>query len=472
MRAFPFLFRHPASGLLYFRLSVPERYRAAIGRVEFKRSLKTYDKRAAVPVAMRLYAEVMQLFSELDQGETMKRHNADMQKIRIGEITTSNGTTAKNVTIDTGDHNRDEEIARKLIADIGAAVPGVNVPAPPSGDSIKLADALKKYRDEKLREGSWADSTLQEHEALHHLLVQVIGNPDISTITHKQAREFKETLLQLPSNATKGRYKGKSVKQLLAMNIPDESRMAPRTVNERLQRLSSFFLWSVRHGYCAVNVFDGLKLRISKRASEERAVFDTADLCALFNPVHFNRDRLKPFQHWCTLLALYTGARAGELAQLRTVDVFEQDGIHAIRITDEAGRLKTLSSRREVPVHPALIEKGFLEYVASIRAAGHEQLFPDAHGNVNGAGDRVSRWFAHYRKKLGVGPARKGDGPSKCFHSFRHCVADGLKQAGVEPLVIAQILGHGDQHMSTGRYGKDYQLPTLHEALCKLSFPV
>ncbi len=146
MRAFPFLFRHPASGLLYFRLSVPPQYRAALGKTELKRSLRTYDKRIAVTIAARLYLEAQQLFSELDQGETMKRHTADMQKIRIGEITTSNGITAKNVTIDTGDHNRDEEIARKLIADIGATVPGVNVPAPPPGDSIKLADALKKYR--------------------------------------------------------------------------------------------------------------------------------------------------------------------------------------------------------------------------------------------------------------------------------------------------------------------------------------
>ena len=469
MRAFPFLFRHPASGLLYFRLSVPPQYRAALGKTELKRSLRTYDKRIAVTIAARLYLEAQQLFSELDQGETMKRHNADIQRITIGEITTPSGITAKDVTIDTGDHDRDTELARKLI---GGTSPTVNVPAPSTADSIKLADALKKYRAEKQREGSWADSTLVEHEALHHLLVQVIGNPDISTITHKQAREFKEILLQLPSNMTKGRYKGKSVKQLLAMSIPDESRMAPRTVNERLQRLSSFFLWSVRHGYCSVNVFDGLKLRISKRASEERAVFDNADLQTLFDRQHFNRDRLKPFQYWCTLLALFTGGRAGEIAQLRTCDVFEQDGIHAIRITDEAGRLKTLSSRREIPIHPALIENGFLEYVASIRADGHEQLFPDAHGNVNGAGDRVSRWFAHYRKRLGVGPAKKGDGPSKCFHSFRHCVANGLKQAGVEQLTISQILGHGDQHMSTGRYGKDYQLPTLHEALCKLSFPI
>ena len=57
MRAFLFLFRHPASGLLYFRLSVPPQYRAALGKTELKRSLRTYDKRIAVTIAARLWPD-------------------------------------------------------------------------------------------------------------------------------------------------------------------------------------------------------------------------------------------------------------------------------------------------------------------------------------------------------------------------------------------------------------------------------
>ena len=67
---------------------------------------------------------------------------------------------------------------------------------------------------------------------------------------------------------------------------------------------------------------------------------------------------------------------------------------------------------------------------------------------------------------------KRGDGkPIKCFHSFRHCFADGLKQAGVDGLIIAQLMGHVDASMSTGRYGKSYPLATLNEAVCRLSFP-
>ena len=52
----------------------------------------------------------------------------------------------------------------------------------------------------------------------------------------------------------------------------------------------------------------------------------------------------------------------GELTQLRGVDVIERDGIHAIKISPEAGTTKT-GTARVVPVHEHLIEQGFLAFV-------------------------------------------------------------------------------------------------------------
>ena len=474
IRVSSFLQRHPESGLLYFRLSIPPRYRAAIGRTEIKRSLGTHDKRLALPAAMQLYCEVQQLFNQLDTGATMptKRRKKDtssstMSKITLAEIVLPGGGKARNVVIDTGDDVRDAEVAVKLLGGLPAAP--VAVPAS-MGDSVKLAVAAKKYRAEKVAEGSWVDSTVAEHEALHNLLIQFLGNPDVSTVTHKHAREVKDALLALPANMGKGKYAGKGVRQLLKMNVPSSARQSIRTVNEKITRAGSFFQWCVRHGYAPLNPFEGLKMKVSVRASEERAAFDADDLQAIFAPLDAMR---KPFMLWCPWLALFTGGRATEIAQLRVVDVFEVDGVPAIRIDDDAGRLKTLASRREVPLHPALVQKGFLEYVAGIKAAGHDKLFPDVWGNLNGPGDRLSRWFAVFRKNLKIGSMKKGDGkPVKCFHSFRHNFADGLKQAGVDGLIIAQLMGHVDASMSTGRYGKSYPLTTLNEAVCRLAFPV
>src|ERR1700732_2182810 len=52
----------------------------------------------------------------------------------------------------------------------------------------------------------------------------------------------------------------------------------------------------------------------------------------------------------------------GELTQSRAVDIINQDSIHAMKISPEAGTTKT-GSGRTVPIHEHLIEQGFLEFV-------------------------------------------------------------------------------------------------------------
>ncbi|SHI45365.1 Phage integrase family protein [Malonomonas rubra DSM 5091] len=49
----------------------------------------------------------------------------------------------------------------------------------------------------------------------------------------------------------------------------------------------------------------------------------------------------------------------------------------------------------------------------------------------------------------------------KCFHSFRHTVADTLKQAGVNETLIIELLGHDDPQITTGRYGKRHRPKAL-----------
>jgi len=64
------------------------------------------------------------------------------------------------------------------------------------------------------------------------------------------------------------------------------------------------------------------------------------------------------------ILALFTGGRKTELAQLDAGDVQKLDGIWCIRITSSADgekRLENMNSRRDIPVHPELERLGFLE---------------------------------------------------------------------------------------------------------------
>ena len=50
-------------------------------------------------------------------------------------------------------------------------------------------------------------------------------------------------------------------------------------------------------------------------------------------------------KRWVPWLCAYTGARPGEMTQLRGADVIERDGVHGLRITPDAGTVKNKKAR-------------------------------------------------------------------------------------------------------------------------------
>src|SRR5207249_331618 len=102
-----------------------------------------------------------------------------------------------------------------------------------------------------------------------------------------------------------------------------------------------------------------------ERQREVRLPYSPADLERIFAV-----ERKGAANYWLPYLALYTGARLEELAQLRVVDVKIEDGIAYLDIHGLDGRrVKTRSPERKVPLHPELLRIGLLRYVEEQRAA-------------------------------------------------------------------------------------------------------
>lgn len=82
------------------------------------------------------------------------------------------------------------------------------------------------------------------------------------------------------------------------------------------------------------------------------------------------------------LVGYFTGARTNEIAQLDTSDIREIDGHPYFDFcadepkATEAKRIKT-NKARQVPIHPRLVELGFLAYVDSQKRARQKKLFGD-----------------------------------------------------------------------------------------------
>ena len=169
--------------------------------------------------------------------------------------------------------------------------------------------------------------------------------------------------------------------------------------------------------------------------------------------------------YWVPLLALLTGARVGELCQLRVADVeVDRDGPW-IRITDEAegSRVKTEAGLRMVPLHSELVRLGFLDYAKALRDAGETSLWPGYRFRANKPGGYFSDWFGQERRKSN--PPRWPD-----LHSLRHTVRTALVEAGIEGDVIDRVVGH-EASGSTGNRRYTHPKAILRKAVESLQFP-
>jgi integrase len=149
-------------------------------------------------------------------------------------------------------------------------------------------------------------------------------------------------------------------------------------------------------------------------------------------------------KRWVPWLCAYTGARPGEITQLRGKDVKQQDGIWAIQITPEAGSVKT-GRPRTVPLHEHLIAQGFLKFV---RAKGDGPLFYNTTTPLkattvdptNPARARSVKMIHHLGEWVrSIGVTDKAVRPN---HAWRHTFKRRAARAKIEPTVRDAICGH------------------------------
>nr|WP_256809034.1 site-specific integrase [Bradyrhizobium sp. Bra64] len=175
------------------------------------------------------------------------------------------------------------------------------------------------------------------------------------------------------------------------------------------------------------------------------------------------------YQKWGPLIALYSGARLNEIAQIHLTDIRQKEGVWCFDLNDddETKKLKTDASRRDVPIHSRLIELGLLDHVQKLRTENAQKLFPGFQYDAkNGWGRSLGRWFNdRFLVKTGL----KDKGVS--FHVFRHTVVTRLLQAGIEQPLVQTIVGHERQGVTQQNYfTMGYTLNQRRDAIERLRF--
>lgn len=410
------------NGIYYFRLDVPADLIKYFPATEIKRSLRTSDIEIAKLAANGLELKAQQAYAMLRAGMLF------------------------------------DEMVKQLVETV---MPDTRKATDLVKKSKQLSNVIKAYTDEK--QSGWSEKTKMEISGMFRLLMDVIGNVDISLITRPVMIELRSTMMKIPPNVYK-KYPDRSVRDVIASST--EAGMSIKSVNKHIARLGSLLRYCNDVGMILNNPASGLKLSEKQRADQERNVYAPEDIkkivCGL--PVSGSY----PERYWIPLIGLFSGLRLNEISQLYVEDVMTLEGCWCFDINaDKNKRLKNSASERVIPIHPKLIELGLIQYCENIKTAGHPRLWMNLEwADISGYTNSICKWYQRYNR-LNV-----TKDPKKVFHSMRHTVADTLKQKGISEVIIAEVLGHTHTSITSGRYGKRYQPKILLDALMQLDYDV
>lgn len=344
--------------------------------------------------------------------------------------------------------------------------------------SIILAAYLSRNDSSDVK---WKPKTREHERSRFSFLIETVGDIPVHAFSESQLRDFNNALQ-------------KRTRKFRGEDVP----ISAQTRNEYLRVCKRVFDFAEAHyESVAKNLFANKSIYF-KAKQIERLPFSNFDLSAMFShPIFTEGEFDHPYKYWIPLLALFSGCRQNELAQLHVDDIVKKEGITCINLNSNTPdkTFKVEDQERFLPLHPKLIELGFEKFVQLFKKqpyrwkdeSGYYRLFKGLSLDKKNGGYKknLSRWFnGGYNKKKNEFEGFKyeagieiPDGAKKDFHSFRHTCASALENAGVPNNIGFKITGHAidtatkkQANSAGGRYRHDLELKKKYEAICKLNF--
>ena len=269
-----------------------------------------------------------------------------------------------------------------------------------------LSTAAEAVRADKLATGTWTTRTADTAQRTLNRFLEHAGDRPWNAYTKSDVRAWR-----------------------------DSQSIKPASVNIGIATLGSILSWLIQQEDGPyTNPFEGMRL---KAAGTEREAFTPDEV----------RHMLTSLSGWerdVVLVGAYTGMRVSEVCQLTPDDIVEIDGVRCFKLDSHKHTLKTDSSARVVPVHPAL----------------QDVQLPIGH-----KAKAVSHWFSTVAKKELNLPA------NKVLHSLRMAFATSMMQAGVSEDITAALLGHSvGNTLSYKLYASGHSTKQLQEAVALLKY--
>lgn len=297
-----------------------------------------------------------------------------------------------------------------------------------------------------------AASTVERWRAPAQSLEEHFAGRDVTTITADDAADWANGLVTEDRSGT--------------------------TVNDiYLAMAKRLFGWAKQKRIVQTNPFDGLRVAAPREElNREGRWFTSEEIEAILKTTlvppsgRLSAKKAAAFR-WIPWLCAYTGARSGEMTQLRGVDVRQVNGVWTIAIKPEAGTVKG-GKARTVPLHEHLVAQGFPEFAAS---SGPGPLFCDPEAVTK---EEPSRSVGKPRRPPAVivrqkvaewvrTVAKVTDPEIRPNHAWRHTFKRQALRNGIPVHVADAICGHAPD-----RVAEIYMTPTVEDMAAELrKFP-
>lgn len=297
----------------------------------------------------------------------------------------------------------------------------------PSG-SVSLSGLVETWWREARLAGN-SESTHESYRKAFSTLAYFLKHDDASRVTENDILRFKDHLLTVTNPKTGKHLSTKTVKA------------------SYLSGLRSVFSWAVDNKLLKANPASNIPLKVGKRIRTRQSWFRPDEiksiLAAASKTVQRNRE---PWQRhagrrWVPWLCAYSGARVGEIVQMRKEDIRKEGDVWVLTITPEAVTVKDKEAR-EVPLHPHLVEQGFVEF---IQAAPEGPLFMWS-GTGREAWRTAKNRLTEFIRTTVTDPNVQPN------HGWRHTFKTIGSEAGIQDKVLDAITGHEPRTVGEG-YG-------------------
>jgi len=334
-----------------------------------------------------------------------------------------------------------------------------------TSSQTKLSAIAESYLSERAIMDDLAKDTIAEFRSCLSDFIEHFGDVEIKHIGRNEVRNYRNLLLRQPKSKQRSIRQMSPTERASYAERENLETVSKATVRRKLRLLSPMFSFAVESSHIEQNPFSQQTTKLRNNGGlEQKKTFTNEDLSRLFsheifttNPPEILLKRFGEAIYWLPVLLYYTGARREEICQLYSQDVRCVDGTWSLDITDRMPdqRLKTEGSRRTIPIHPDLLQLGFVDYCRQQDGL----LFPALRSKSDDFGNNIGKWYGKFIRSLDIEIKQP-------IHGFRHTFKTLCRSAGIADSIHDAITGHAPTNVG-GTYG-EFRLELLEKNIAKL----